>query len=183
MIPTSVARIKEKIKDAIEKKGKSKGERCVAALFAVTDFMAAVFGRVREFSYITKDRKGADLHEVEDDKFANIWANDKKVFRFVRGVFATQGYQMWKGELEAWLKLKPDTFADRAALKYPYLWEGYGGDYAEEAGSGNKSLFSRLGRAKKVVLNNMDKRMKKGERATSPASSPVCVCVESQDSL
>ena len=190
VLPSSVTKLKDKVREAVEKKGRSKTERTLSCLTAVADFFACIFGRVREFQVTVTDRKGEQRIDVDDEKFAAIWAGDKRVHKFMTTVMATQGYQQWKASLATWEQKKRDTFAERAALRYPHLWDGYVNEAAlKEAKAKSGGFLGRLARTRDNVRSRIGdglankkeaggegaRREEKATSASSRTSSPVCV--------
>eukprot|EP01059_Diplonema_ambulator_P011981 TRINITY_DN22040_c0_g1_i1.p1 TRINITY_DN22040_c0_g1~~TRINITY_DN22040_c0_g1_i1.p1 ORF type:complete len:720 (+),score=100.06 TRINITY_DN22040_c0_g1_i1:32-2191(+) len=174
-------KIKERLKEIMEKKGRSKVDRTQDAIGVMSDFFAGIFGRLREFPVTVKSKKGEDINDFDDDLFLSSFSADRKTYPFVQAMIKTLMYQTLKQETDNWSAGKPDAFAEKCAQKYPDLWEPYttGKDF-QPAKKEAQGFLARFGRAKDKVKKEIDKKIRKGG-ASTPVSTQVASPV-SQDS-
>eukprot|EP01060_Flectonema_neradi_P006575 TRINITY_DN1444_c3_g1_i1.p1 TRINITY_DN1444_c3_g1~~TRINITY_DN1444_c3_g1_i1.p1 ORF type:complete len:677 (+),score=88.39 TRINITY_DN1444_c3_g1_i1:119-2149(+) len=151
-------RLKDRIKEVLNSKGKTRFDKCRGVLMHFTDFFAATLGNIREFPMQVKNRKGDYMNNFDDDKFVKSWQHDKRSYSFARTIVQTQMFQVWKEKFaDIWMEQRYDLFAERAALKFPELWPGY---YKEQPKSKSEGFLSRFGRAKNKVKKEIDKKLK-----------------------
>eukprot|EP01063_Lacrimia_lanifica_P000317 TRINITY_DN10151_c0_g1_i2.p1 TRINITY_DN10151_c0_g1~~TRINITY_DN10151_c0_g1_i2.p1 ORF type:complete len:792 (+),score=241.35 TRINITY_DN10151_c0_g1_i2:170-2545(+) len=175
-IPTSVGRLRDRLKEILERKGQMKSERCLAILTSFTDFYVGLFGRVREYEIRGADRKGEPIADIDEARFLSSLSGDRKIQRFAQAFIKTQMFDMWKQELPSYAKEgKACTFADRAALKYPQLWVGYGGNAALGLPAPKKdgnSVLARFIAGRDKLKKELDKKLNNSNQSPVHVRTP-----------
>ncbi|KAJ9452816.1 DENN domain and WD repeat-containing protein SCD1 [Diplonema papillatum] len=118
------AKTRDRIKEAMERKGRSKNERTVDILSAVADFLAGVLGRARAYRVVERDRKGNPVHDVDDSAWVLSFASDRRLHRFATILSTSQAYSIWKSQaINDPGTAAKDPFTERCAARYPDLWD------------------------------------------------------------